>query len=226
MEIWLVVASRLSKEEFLKTSLIWSSVRKGATRSFSLKLIAGNSRGLPEVYNSLILESFTQDTVLIFAHDDILITDLFWLERVIEGLECYDVIGVAGNVRRIDFQPSWAFLNRSLKWDDFANLSGTVAHGATFPAKNVSRYGPSRKTVKLLDGVFLATKSSTLKRSGLLFDACFQFHFYDVDFCRRAEALGLQCGTWDISIVHASGGHFKSEAWSAAYELYLKKWGS
>jgi len=46
-----------------------------------------------------------------------------------------------------------------------------------------------------------------------------------MDFCRQAEARGLTMGTWPIQAVHGSGGSFGSEAWNAAYTLYLRKYG-
>ena len=48
--------------------------------------------------------------------------------------------------------------------------------------------------------------------------------FYDMDFCRQAEAVGLSMGTMALSVVHESGGDFKSERWQEAYTRYLAKW--
>jgi GT2 family glycosyltransferase len=77
--------------------------------------------------------------------------------------------------------------------------------------------------VLLLDGLLLAVRSETLTRSGLRFDPQFRFHFYDMDFCRQAEKLGLSCGTWDLSVMHESGGNFASAEWQSAYDAYLLK---
>jgi GT2 family glycosyltransferase len=80
--------------------------------------------------------------------------------------------------------------------------------------------------VKLLDGFFLAVRSETLLSKGIRFDETFDFHFYDMDFCRQAEEHGLRMGTWTLSAVHESGGSFGTSAWQQGYQKYLDKWKS
>jgi hypothetical protein len=105
-------------------------------------------------------------------------------------------------------------------------MSGIVAHGSGFPPANVSCYGAPRQQVKLLDGLFLAVQSQTLLANRLEFDERFDFHFYDMDFCRQAEARNLRLGTWTISVVHESGGNLGSPEWRSGYARYLEKWQS
>jgi GT2 family glycosyltransferase len=88
----------------------------------------------------------------------------------------------------------------------------------------VSWYGPAPAACELLDGVFLAARRSVLRRKGVLFDPAFQFHCYDLDFCRTARSRGLTLGTWPIAITHRSGGNFGA-AWDVAADAYLRKWG-
>ena len=38
-------------------------------------------------------------------------------------------------------------------------------------------------------------------------------------------ATTLRLGTWPICLTHQSGGGFESEAWTAAYDKYVQKWG-
>lgn len=64
-----------------------------------------NQRGLPEVYNERIVASDAGD-ILVFVHDDVWIDDNFFGTHVVEGLRDFDVIGVAGNRRRVAKQPS------------------------------------------------------------------------------------------------------------------------
>jgi hypothetical protein len=141
-------------------------------------------------------------------------------------LKKYDVVGVAGNRRRLPMQPAWAFVNNSFTWDSAENLSGAVGHGIGFPSKNVSFYGPSPAPVKLLDGCFLAMNSKNILNHKLNFDEKFTFDFYDMDFCRQIESKNLTMSTSDLSIVHQSGGRFGTPRWQEAYKIYLKKWGS
>lgn len=76
---------------------------------------------------------------------------------------------------------------------------------------------------KLLDGVFLAGRKAVLKSKNALSDPVFDFHLYDMDFCRSASEKGLRLGTWPICITHQSTGAFNSPPWQAKYSLYLKK---
>lgn len=182
-----------------------------------------NHRGLPDIFNARILAPDSHD-LLVFVHDDVWITDFFLADRVAEGLDRYDVIGVAGNRRRVPYQPAWAFTDNRFTWDDRGNLSGSVAHG-TNPFGPISFFGAAPADCEMLDGVFLAARKSLLRANGVLFDPCFDFHFYDMDFCRSARQKGLRLGTWPICLTHQSGGAFGSEKWIEKYRAYLAKWG-
>ena len=226
--VTLVVATRLSKNEFLVNSPTGKSIAfyKKYPANFGTIVRLANKRGLPEVYNEAIDSTEDDSTVLVFAHDDLYFYDFLWVEKIVAGLKDFDIVGLAGNVRRVPNQPSWAFVNDKFEWDAKSNLSGTVGHGHGFPPKNLSKFGVAPQKVKLLDGLLIATTKATLKKSKLRFDPQFDFHFYDLDFCRQAEVLGLTCGTLPISITHASGGSTKSESWRSGYRKYLAKWGS
>lgn len=221
----IVAASRLSLEQFREQSMLYKSLSLLPKGKFKLYLYLENSAGLSSVYNDAVnkMKASSADGPVVFLHDDILLPDYFWIQHLTDGLEVFDVVGVAGNVRRVAGQPGWAFKSANLDWDDKENLSGAVAHGAQWPSR-VSWYGPTRQRVKLLDGVFLATKLSIMLDHNLYFDERFTFHFYDMDFCRAVEEAGLSCGTWDVPIVHRSGGAFNSPAWRDAYRQYLDKW--
>jgi GT2 family glycosyltransferase len=133
---------------------------------------------------------------------------------------------VAGNRRRLPNQPAWLFADIAFTWDSPENLSGIVGHGTGFPCANMSVYGSPGQEVKLLDGVLLAAHSEVLRSCSISFDERFAFHFYDLDFCRQAEARGLRMGTWPISVIHESEGAFGTPAWRAGYAKYLEKWHS
>jgi hypothetical protein len=190
----------------------------------SVHLFANNKLGLPAVYNQAIRARIGKPSILVFAHDDLHFLDHFWSDRIIEALTHFDIVGIAGNKRRLPKQPSWAFVDEKLTWDVRENLSGVVGHGTGFPPKNLSRFGPSRQRVKLLDGLFLAANSENLLSNNIWFDELFNFDFYDLDVCRQAELKSMSCGTWDVSLIHESGGHFGSRRWKAAYQRYLEKW--
>lgn len=222
-KIELVAATRQPENRFWKESpLGLSLIRLGFDERLKNCIIFNNRRGLPEIYNSRIRSPESPD-VLIFTHDDVWIDDFFVADHVMEGLRQFDVIGVAGNKRLLPEQPSWAFIDDKFTWDNRDNLSGSVAH-SDFPFGPVSHYGKVPADCELLDGVFLAVHKPKLTESATFFDPSFDFHFYDLDFCRTARSRGLRLGTWHITITHRSGGGFDSPAWTVKRDAYRKKW--
>jgi hypothetical protein len=224
MKIKLVVATRESENNFFSKTATGRSLAFNQPPFLELKLFANNSKGLPAIYNQAIKECAQNPATIVFAHDDLHILDYFWCSRIKEGLTKFDIIGLAGNKRRVPKQPSWAFVDNEFTWDAKENLSGVVGHGKVYPPSNLSIFGTPRQKVKLLDGLLLAAESQTLLKNNLYFDEKFDFHFYDLDFCRQAEEKELSCGTWDLSLIHESGGSFGSEDWRIAYQRYLEKW--
>jgi GT2 family glycosyltransferase len=223
--IEIVSATRLSEDDFQKKSALGISLQR---LSQDPRLVARvtfeNRRGLPDVFNTRILAQEDHD-ILIFVHDDVWIDDYFLVDRVIDGLKTYDVIGVAGNRRRVRDQPAWVVIDDKYTLDNETNLSGCVAHGK-YPFGAVSVFGATPADCELLDGVFLAARKSTLVSNEVLFDPRFDFHFYDMDFCRSAKEKGLRLGTWPICLTHQSGGGFGTSAWTEKYRMYREKWKS
>lgn len=222
-----VCATRETASDFpTRTALGRSLAPYLRSPSVELKLFAENRQGLPRLYNEAIREAAARPAILIFIHDDVHLIDFFWGMHVMSGLRSFDMIGLAGNKRRAPRQPSWYYVDERFTRDVPENLSGIVAHGPGFPPHVISYYGPPGQQVKLLDGLFLAVRSETLLAKQIEFDERFDFHFYDMDLCRQAEARNLRLGTWTVSVVHESGGNFNTPSWQAGYARYLEKWRS
>jgi glycosyl transferase family 2 len=219
----IVCATRETQEGFATRTALGRSLALYSPL-YELRLFPRNSLGLPRVYNTAIREAAADPAILVFTHDDLHLLDFYWPTRIINGLAKFDVLGLAGNRRRVPRQPAWRFVDESFTRDDRDNLSGVVAHGKNWPAEYISAYGPPGHEVKLLDGVMLAARSDTLLAKNALFDEAFDFHFYDLDFCRTAELRGLTMGTWGISVMHESNGVFGTPEWRRGYERYLSKW--
>ena len=222
-----VSATRMSREEFWdKSALGRSLLRLEAPEPDRLaaRITFENRRGLPAVFNEQI-DAAGNDDILVFLHDDVWIDDLFVCDQLEQALKEFQVVGVAGNVRRTAYQPAWAFTrnDREIDWDDRTKLRGAIAHGAQ-PCGSIVRYGPTRQECELLDGVFLAARRATLGESRLRFDPRFAFHFYDMDFCRSAREKGLRLGCWPIALTHQSPGAYGTPPWDAGYAAYLAKW--
>ena len=223
MIIEIISATRLPEKEFWETSALGLSLQRLKNDKTILPRIAfENKKGLPQIYNEGIEKAGIENT-LVFMHDDVWVDDFFFSQRIQDGLNQFHVIGVAGNVRHVPQQPAWAFVDKNFTWDDKINLSGAIAHGK-YPFGALSYFGETPKACALLDGVLLAIKKKTLVDANIKFDERFDFHLYDMDFCREAIKAKLTLGTWPIALTHQSGGHFGVPSWQSAFERYLSKW--
>jgi glycosyltransferase involved in cell wall biosynthesis len=221
----IVSATRMDEKQFWKSSALGLGL--AALREdprLAIHVAFENKSGLPAVYNAALRQAGDHDAVL-FIHDDIWLDDPRWLEKLLEALARFDVVGVAGNRRRVKRQPAWLFtelVNDKFSLD-MPNLSGWVAHGKQ-PKGEVTWFGESPAHCELIDGLFIAARCDALKPAGVEFDEHFQFHFYDLDFCRTARAAGLSIGTWPIELTHQSVGSFRTNAWKEGLARYFGKW--
>jgi hypothetical protein len=219
----IISATRLSHDDFLVEAPLGASLKRLAfDKRIYARVAFENRTSLSEIYN-LSIDYPKAAEILVFIHDDVWLDDYFFAERIIAGLQNFDILGIAGNRRRLPRQPSWCFtgqMSDKFIWDVRENLSGAVAHG-TAPFGRVTNYGPVPAQCELLDGVLLAARRDTLRSKGVRFD----FHFYDLDFCRSARAAGLVLGTGTGALTHLSQDAFGSADWQRNYEIYLEKWG-
>lgn len=224
VKIQIISATKLSEDDFWAKSALGLSLKRHLKQDarLAVSVAFNNVRGLSEIFNKGI-DQADDDAVLIFMHDDVWVDEANFVDTVIAGLEHFDVIGVAGNLRRVAYQPAWAFVDVKFTWDDKSNLSGCIAHGKNAFSKQTF-FGETPAACELLDGVFIACKKSRLTQKKVQFDPQFDFHFYDMDFCRSARQAGLKLGTWQIKLTHQSAGAFGSQHWMNKYKLYLNKW--
>jgi tetratricopeptide (TPR) repeat protein len=229
-KIRLVCATRCSGEDFFAKAPLGRSLpsyqRFPRNRAIELRLFAENRLGLSGLYNIAIEEAEADPAILVFLHDDIYLSDFYWAEHLQKALQSFDIVGLVGTRRRLPGQVSWMYLDEQWTSDSYDYFSGVLGHGDPFPnLKQLSVYGEPGVEVKLLDGVLLAAHSRTLIQHALRFDPRFQFHFYDMDFCRQAELRQLKMGTCAMSLVHASAGQLGGEGWQEGYRAYVAKYG-
>jgi len=226
LNIRIICATRRSAADFHRETALGRSLAAAfdALPFLDLVVIPDNRQGLPAVYNAAIRAAAAKPAVLLFVHDDVHLVDYYWPDRLYTGLTQFDIVGLIGNRRRLPRQPSWCFKDEWFAWDGFEQLSGFIGHGSELPCR-ITRFGLVGAECKLLDGLFLAARSDLLLGRQLLFDEAFDFHLYDVDFCRQAEAKGLRMGTVPICVLHESAGQLRTDAWTDAYRRYLAKWG-
>lgn len=226
-KVRVVSATRMDEKTFWKSSALGLSLTSWKfDPRLTLDIAFENRRGLPAVYNAALAGADKADAVL-FVHDDVWLDDPQWVDKVLVALRRYDVVGLAGNRRRVRDQVAWLYLRMEdgKFWLDGENLSGAVAHGRN-PGGEVSIFGPTPMACELLDGVFIAMRNDVAARSRVRFDERFDFHFYDLDLCRTARRAGLSIGTWPIAITHQSTGAFISTGWQDGLARYRRKWKS
>ena len=177
-----------------------------------------NVRGLPDIYNEEIRASVESPAILVFVHDDVLLSDFHWHRHVYMGLQHFDMIGVAGCTTRRPYQSTW----RSFCGVD--EQRGLVEHmNMKDDIYRYDNYGPTPSKVVSLDGLFLAVHSDTLIKNNITFDELFMFHFYDLDISRQFEEKNLTMGTWPISVVHGGKGVL-DHRWKTERKVYMDKW--
>jgi GT2 family glycosyltransferase len=222
--IEIVTATRSDAATFKTDTMLGKSrQRLRYNPTIGWRIAVSNSAGLPKVYNAAIDDANEHD-IVVFMHDDVWIDDYFFGQRIVEGLKSFDVIGVAGNRRRASLQKCWFSASPTDFAFDTGSLSGILAQMID-GSSQVTTFGAVPAPCELLDGVFLAARKSKLLEAGVRFDERFDFHFYDLDFCRSARAAGLRLGTWPIAISHHSGSVFGGPAWAQQKDLYFDKWG-
>lgn len=226
-KIKFVVATRETQENFFTKTATGRSLALFNFLNIDIQLFPENKQGLPKVYNTIIDECNDDPCILIFAHDDIHILDYHWINRIEKLLDTFQVLGLAGNKKRTPYQPCWYLKHiedNQFAYDDISNTSGIIGHGNDFFPESIENYGPPCQQVETLDGLFITCKSNTLNNNNIRFDEIFDFHFYDMDFCRQLEEKKIKMGTVDISVIHRSRGEINTPEWLNAMKKYFKKW--
>ncbi len=183
-----------------------------------------NAEGLSKRYNEAIETELSHGTkYLVFVHDDVLITDAFWREKLREGFDKFDVIGVAGSsnfsVKRTPVcwsncpQKDWAGAVEHPVRDKSGGKTGTY----------VTSFGPTPKEVLVVDGLFMAV--NLMKIGNVRFDEKFDFDFYDADFCINCVKSGLKLGVVNVMCYHDShGAGIRSERYENLQKEFIAKW--
>ena len=165
-----------------------------------------DAKSLAGAYNDA-MQRATGD-ILIFSHDDILILDDEFANKIVERLEAYDLLGFAGTSRLID--GLWSSAGQP-------HIHGVISHAKPGnPQLTLDLFGVSQWPVvdgiQAVDGVCMATRRDVAEKIGfdaLNFDG---FHHYDIDFSFAAHLSGYRLGICcDIPLIHESSGGFDSD---------------
>lgn len=165
-----------------------------------------DARSLAEAYNRGLWR--TRGSIVIFSHDDIIILDPDFGQKISHRLEDFDILGFVGT-RRVIAENWWA---AGIPW-----LSGQVAH-PHLPDKilHLSMWNPEPWPVvdgiQGIDGLCMMARREVAEEIGFDETTFDGFHLYDLDFSfsawRAGKKLGVCC---DIPVIHASRGNYDKE---------------
>jgi len=210
-----VVATKETKKSFLEKKPFGLFLEKTNLLN-STYVIENNTEPLTKVYNKFLTEEFKSNCV-IFIHDDVLIDDLFALEKIQLAFEKYDIIGLAGTKScNINSEMcAWHLMSES------SNYVGEVAHYAKDRKVWTTVFGPSDSRALLLDGLFIGVNVEKAIETGLKWDENFSFHHYDISFCLRANNLKIKAGVFPLRAVHYGlGDSMLTEEWEKSNEKF------
>lgn len=167
----------------------------------------GDARSLAEGYNRGLAQS--RGEFVVFCHDDIELLQADAIERLLAGLQRYDVLGVAGTTCLRDSH--WISAGTPHIHGQVVQPDGQGGWVLNVFCRHAE--GAHAEPVQALDGLFIAARRAVALALGfdaVRFDG---FHLYDLDFSFRAHLAGYRVGVaHDLLIHHQSTGN-KDEAW-------------
>jgi len=181
-----------------------------------------NQDNIGKHYNRVLEMSIDEKyDCVILMHDDVSVEDKFLFDKIAEGFQEHDVVGLAG-ARNIELkEPTlWHIMSEQSTW------SGAVAHPVSNDQVFMTNFGPTPARCLVLDGLFLAIKVSSLTDK-VRFDENIPAvaHAYDIDFSLTCNDNNLKLTTWPIWVVHRSPGLEKpDDQFSNAQKYFLDKW--
>jgi hypothetical protein len=160
-----------------------------------------DASSLAEGYNRGMAQS--SGDILIFSHDDILIIDRNFADKISERLKAYDILGFVGTNRLI----TAAWFGAGNPW-----VHGVVAH-ADKNSLRLNVYGasdwPVVGNIQAIDGLCIISTRETAQTIGFDATTFDGFHLYDLDFSFSAYLAGKKLGVCcDIPLIRESTGNF------------------
>jgi hypothetical protein len=212
-KIKIIYSSHLSEEENGKFE---DQVNSSIGVDHSIHLYPNfNEFSLPEVYNRAIEEHKSEDSILVFSHNDLAFDTPNWGKKLLLHFNNpntdYQIIGVAGAVEIHEHGCWWQTASGTNM--NVGKMVGIVNHFNGI-RKWESRYSPKQyvgvKPVVLIDGVFMAVDPMEITTK---FDESYKgFHMYDVSFCIPNYLDGCNVGVvTDIRVTHMSIGETNDE---------------
>ena len=229
MKIKIVSCTMSDSKTYEQLPIMQSYNKLKQIGDIDIEIFLNNKLGMSERYNTAIEKHKNDCDVMIFAHDDLYISDLFLFEKLEKAMQRFDIVGVAGtnnfsikNLPRKELPISWVN-------SDHKGWSGFVEH----PLENknpeaesyMNVFGTVPKEVVTMDGLFIACNTKIFKNEKIKFDTQFTFDFYDLDFCINAYLNKCRLGIEGIYVKHLSRGEgMLTEKYKETEKTFLQKW--
>lgn len=197
-KLLIVTCTKTKTDKEFELRPIFHSLRKqyDFNSNVEIHIFKDNKRGLSQCYNEILTNEEHADKTVLFVHDDVVLEDMFLYEKLISSP--YSITGLAG-------AKTFSKSVDKLAWHmaaDRSSFVGEVAHVNKDKGVWTTVFGPTNSRALVLDGLFFSCKVKELKEKELTFDENFNFHFYDLAFCLRANEKKVTCGVLPIRVVH------------------------
>jgi GT2 family glycosyltransferase len=196
----LIVACTQAKtvEEFQQLPLHLSLKRQCEfnTTNIDFYLFKNNTRGLATCYNEILKDPKNLNKTVLFVHDDVELNDAFLYDKLIYSP--YSITGLAG-AKTFNKKGDKLAWHLSAPREDYV---GEVMHCNKEGRCWTTVFGPTHSRALTIDGLFISCRVKDLVEKELYFDEAFDFHFYDIAFCLRANEKKVTCGVRPIHVIH------------------------
>jgi hypothetical protein len=214
----IICATQKTYDDFKKESQLSLSIDKLGIKNNSI-IRYENKIGLPKLYNSFITEEF-KNNYLLFIHDDVLIEDLFFDEKISLAFDKYDIVGLAGSKKcnLASHVTAWHMMCER------KDMVGEVSHSKD-KIYWTTVFGPSDSRALVIDGLFIGVDVNKLLETNTRFDESFDFHHYDISFCLNANKNRLKIGVYPLKVTHFGlGDSMMSDEWKKSAEIFKNKY--
>lgn len=196
-KLLIVICTQAKTDEEFQKLPIYPSLKKQYEINaphVDFHVFKDNNRGLSVCYNEILRDPNNSDKTVLFVHDDVVLDDLFLYEKLIESP--YTITGLAG-AKSFNKQSGKLAWHLSAPATDYV---GEVSHANPEGKIWTTVFGPTKSRALTVDGLLISCKVNEL--NGVEFDENFNFHFYDIAFCLRANDKKVKCGVLPIHVIH------------------------
>lgn len=197
-KLLIVVCTKSKTEEEFQTQPVYKSLKKQYecnSPNVDFHVFKDNTRGLSVCYNEILKDPKNLKSTVLFVHDDVELEDLFLYEKLIDSP--YSITGLAG-AKSFNKQADKLAWHLCAPRADYVGEVAHIGNNKTW----TTVFGNTKSRTLTIDGLFISCKVKDLIEKELEFDESFNFHFYDIAFCLRANDKKVSCGVLPIKALH------------------------